>query len=262
MFPIDDKDEILDINSFNSMTYRIFDNEFSQTYDKTNIFPYLGKDFTENEINNPEKEENKPRKPVLLFNVDKQEKYRGKKRREIIPSKLNNKPFIHSKYTADNLLRKVQIHYMTFIIDYSNTVLKKYGYWKKEDFFVNISSDFKKNIKKNNINLLKKSNIGYVLCQKISSKFTTMGNDKNIKIFEKVTENYFIKHLLSENYLKLFKDVYYKNKRIIIFNIGDYSDIIDLTNTKMFEDLLKNKRNEKEDYKEKLKASVNMNYIK
>ena len=259
MYPIDHKDEILDINSFNLMSYIIYDNEFFPTYDKTNEFFHFGEIFTENKRKDSESEENEPRERVLLFNVEKKDKYRGRKRKE---SKLNYGHFIHSKDTSDNLLRKIQIHYMTFIVDYSNAILKKYGYRKKEDFFVNISSDFKENIKKDNINLLKKSNIGYVLCQNISSKFTTMRNDKNIKIFEKVTENNIIKHLLSENYLQLFKDVYHKNKRIIYFKIGDYSDIIDLTNTKMFEDLLKKNINEKEDYKEKLKKSVNMNYIK
>ena len=279
------EDEILDINSINIMPGWISDNQSFPTYDGTKIFIHPGslartlvlsdnlsalseynlycKYFTENEINDSEIEENEPKERASLFNVEKQENYRGRKRKrkEIIDSKLNYEPLIHSKYTSDNLLRKVQTHYMTFIIDYSNTILKKYGYWEKEDFFVNISYDFKKNVNKDNINLLKKSSIGYVLCQNISSKFKTMGNDKNIKIFKKVTENDIIKHLLSENYLKLFKDVYHKNKRIISFNIGDYFDIIDLTNTKMFEDLLKKKRNEKEDYKERLKESLNIYYI-
>ena len=265
MYPYNeyDNEEIFDINSFNIKEKGIdYSADISLTYDETNNYPFFFENFSKKIINEPEIEVEELRKRVSLFNVEKQDKHRGRKRKEKSPSKRNYGPFTHSKFTSDNLIRKIQVHFMNFILDYANTILKKYGYWKKGDFFVKISYDFKKNINKDNINLLKKSNIEYVLCQNISSKFKTIGNDKNINIFKKVKENYIIKYLLSENYLQLFKDVYYKNKRIIKFKIGDYSDIIDLTNTKMFEDLLKKKINQSEDYREKLKQSVKIYYFK
>ena len=265
MYPYNeyDNEEIFDINSFNIKEKGIdYSPDISLTYDETNNYPFFFENFSKKIINEPEIEVEELRKRVSLFNVEKQDKHRGRKRKEKSPSKRNYGPFTHSKFTSDNLIRKIQVHFMNFILDYANTILKKYGYWKKGDFFVKISYDFKKNINKDNINLLKKSNIEYVLCQNISSKFKTIGNDKNINIFKKVKENYIIKYFLSENYLQLFKDVYYKNKRIIKFKIGDYSDIIDLTNTKMFEDLLKKKINQSEDYREKLKQSVKIYYFK
>ena len=77
---------------------------------------------------------------------------------------------------------------MNFIIDYSNSIVKKYGY-REEDFFVGIVYKFKSNIKKENVNLLKASDIGYVLCQKICTSFSTKENEYNVKIFQKVTKN-------------------------------------------------------------------------
>ena len=246
---------------------KIFDKIFYNPLDNIEAIPTDNNSFKEGESsiegqnNTFEREENEPKNQILLFNVEKQDKYRGRKRKRIIPLKLHFEPFFHNKYVCDNLLRKVQVHYMNFIIDYSNSILKKYGY-KKEDFFVAIDYKFKRNVKKDNVNLLKESDIGYVLCQNICSKFKNKENSNNIKIFQKVTKNEIIKYLLSENYLQLFKNVYHKNERIFSFKIRDYSDIIDLTSTKMFEDLLKKKGNEKKDYREKLKEIVYINYIK
>ena len=248
-----DRYEIFDINFYNPLDIQdllTYDNPFKE-----------GKSSNEDETNSSEREENEPKNPILLFNVKKQDKYRGRKRKQIIPVELHFEPFFHDKYVSDNLLRKVQVHYMNFIIDYSNSILKKYGY-KEEDFFVYIIYKFKSNIKKDNVNLLKASDIGYVLCQNICTSFSTKENDNNVKIFQKVTKNEIIKYLFSENYLQLFKNVCHKNERIFSFKIRDYSDIIDLTNTKMFEDLLKKKGNEKKDYKETLKEIVYINYIK
>ena len=219
-----------------------------------------GESSNEDGKNSFEREENEPKNQVLFFS-EKQDKYRGRKRKQIIPLELYLEPSFHDKYVSDNLLRKVQVHYMNFIIDYSNSILKKYGY-REEDFFVDIAYKFKSCIRKDNVNLLKALDIGYVLCQNICSKFKNKENSNNIKIFQKVTKNENIKYLLSENYLQLFKNVYHKNERIFIFKIGDYFDVIDLTNTKMYEDLLKKKGNEKQDYKEKLEEIVYINYIK
>ena len=246
--------------------YEIFDKNFYNPIDNIEATPTYNNSFKEGESsiegenNTFEREENEPKNQILLFNVEKQDKYRGRKRKQIIPLKLHFEPFFHDKYVSDNLLRKVQVHYMNFIIDYSNSILKKYGY-REEDFFVDIVYKFKSNIKKVNVNLLKSSEIGYVLCQNICTSFSTKENDNNVKIFQKVTKNEIIKYLLSENYLQLFKNVYHKNERIFSFKIRDYSDIIDLTSTKMFEDLFKKKGNEKKDYREKLKEIVYINYI-
>ena len=219
-----------------------------------------GESSNEDGKNSFEREENEPKNQVLFFS-EKQDKYRGRKRKQIIPLELYLEPSFHDKYVSDNLLRKVQVHYMNFIIDYSNSILKKYGY-REEDFFVDIAYKFKSCIRKDNVNLLKALDIGYVLCQNICSKFKNKENSNNIKIFQKETKNENIKYLLSENYLQLFKNVYHKNERIFSFKFGDYSDVIYLTSTKMFEDLLKKKGNEKQDYKEKLEEIVYINYIK
>ena len=68
---------------------------------------------------------------------------------------------IHNKYTAYNLLRKIQVHYLTFIIYFMNYLLYKLGYNKK---FYKLDYDFKKNVKKEFVKSLKSQNIGEIIC--------------------------------------------------------------------------------------------------
>ena len=70
----------------------------------------------------------------------------------------------HNKYYSDNIIRKIQSHFISFI----NCVLKELGY---TDEFYNINNKFKINVNKTNIIKINNTNIGYILSQKISSKY-------------------------------------------------------------------------------------------
>lgn len=200
-----------------------------------------------------------PEKKVLLFNVKKNceidKTLRGRKRKE---KSLNQLPNVHTKYTSDNLLTKLQVHFLSFITDYSNSVIYKYGFRKKEERFFKIVYEFKKNTSKDT---LQNSSIEYVLRQNISSKYSTKEKDSNRKLYEKVIQDKNIKYLLSMNYLELFKNVYYKNERKFRYKIGEHYDIIDLSNVKMYEDFLEEKASEKE-YRKRMEEIVKNNYIK
>lgn len=153
-----------------------------------------------------------------------------------------NKQF-HDKNSKDNILRIIQVHYISFIINLINDILDKLGL---EEKFFDIDYQFKSNITKKNISILKKLNIGNILCQKISTKYKIIfkkDNEKNKSIFQEVTKkSIVIKNLLGENYLKLFREVYYKNKRVI--NLSTYGLNYDITLSKKvetFEDIFKKK---------------------
>ena len=200
----------------------------------------------------------KTKEKVLLFDVIKNcevdKTLRGRKRKESL-NQLHN---AHTKYTSDNLLTKLQVHFLSFIIDYSNSVIYKYGFRQKEERFFKIDYKFKKNTSKD---ILQNSSIEYILCQNISSKYSTKEKDSNRKLYEKVTQDKNIKYLLSMNYLELFKNVYYKNERKFRYKIEEHYDIIDLSNVKMYEDFLEEKASEKE-YRKRLEEIVKNNYIK
>ena len=201
----------------------------------------------------------KPEEKVLLFNVKKNcevdKTLRGRKREGKSLYQIHN---AHTKYTSDNLLTKLQVHFLSFITDYSNSVIYNYGFRKKEESFFKIDYKFKKNTSKN---ILQNSSIEYVLCQKISPKYSTKKKDSNRKLYEKVTQNKNIKYLLSMNYLDLFKNVYYKNERKFRYKIGEHYDTIDLSNVKMYEDFLEEKASEKE-YRKRMEEIVQSNYLK
>jgi hypothetical protein len=120
---------------------------------------------------------------------------------------------IHDKYSEDNILRKIQVHYLNFITDVVNELLTYLGYTIK---FIDIDYNEKKKVTKKQLISLRKSNIGKILCQKVSPKFKIKSKEvnNNIVIFNQVKENKIVNDFLSKNYYKLFKDVYLQDKKI------------------------------------------------
>ena len=171
----------------------------------------------------------------------------------------------HDKFAPDNLLRKIQVHYLTFIIAFLNEILQKMNYGKR---FLKLDYEFKKNVNKTNIQNLKTKNIKDIICNKISKKYRNK-EANNLLICEEIKdkkENELINNILSENYLKLFKKIYYKSNKII--NLKEYGldeNIVLSRNIKMFDDLLKVKENEAYDnhdqYIKYIKECAIQNYL-
>ena len=150
--------------------------------------------------------------------------------------KIKNINAIHNKFVTDNLLRKIQIHYINFIVSFINEVLQIFGY-KQKLLFLNYK--FKSNVNKNNINHLKNSSIGDILCTDISPKYSKNSPKYNNIIINIIKNNPIINSILSENYLHLFKNIYYKGKRIIDLKYyGLDTKIILSKKIEMYHDLL------------------------
>ena len=69
-------------------------------------------------------------------------------RKEKNSEDLNSSPKIHDKHSMDNLLRKIQVHYLSFIISYINDILKNLNY---NEQFLKIDYNYKKTINKEKI---------------------------------------------------------------------------------------------------------------
>ena len=165
---------------------------------------------------------------------------------------------IHDKNAPDNILRKIQVHYITFIIDAVNELLHKLEYTEK---FIDLDYNEKKNITKNNFSSLKNLNIGQILCKKISSKFRKQfkqNSFKNNVIFNIVKTNKYVNIFLSQNYIKLFQDVYYKDKRD---NIIDDLYFKLSENVKTYKNLLSEKFDDEEEYKTKVNEVIHKYYF-
>ena len=167
---------------------------------------------------------------------------------------------IHDKNATDNVLRKIHVHYMTFIITAVNELLNHLGYKLK---FIDIDYSNKKVLTKKRFSLLKRTSIGQILCQKVSSKFRKQSKEnlyKNTIIFNQVKENKIINYFLSHNYITVFKDVYLKDKRY--FNENEVNFKFS-ENVKTFENLLDKikKYDDKDEYEQKINEVIQKYYL-
>ena len=180
-------------------------------------------------INNSEINENKE-----LFMIKKHSNQLTKKKRGRDKKKEQNKK-VHDKSSTDNILSKIQNHYLSFIIDFLNNILKFLNYNQK---FLKSDYNYRKNINIEHVNKLKMKTLAEIVCIDISSKYKKYKKNENKLICEQIKEKQVLKNILSENYLEFFKKVYYKSQNPINLNEYGLNEEIELKNVKMYKDLL------------------------
>ncbi len=147
---------------------------------------------------------------------------------------------IHGKNASDNLLRKLQNHYISFILSFLNNVLKNLNY-EGNKRFLKLDYNFKKKIKKDNVETLKKKTIGDIISNKISPKYKFTRKDFNIILCDEIKKSdKVLRNILNENYILFFKKIYYKSvNKISLEEYGLNKEIILPKKVKMYKDLLK-----------------------
>ena len=224
-----------EINSLDSQSAKSNENFFSMK----NSLPPPPTPFDLNQeylMNNDEKEKifennSKDKEKTLKFLLITKEK-RGRK-------KYSNKKVkrIHNKNTADNLLKKIQVHYLSFIVSYLNEILKNLNYNIR---FLKLDYRFKMNVSRKFFESLKKKTIGEIISSEISVKYKKSDKNINKKLYEQIKDNEVLNKIFEDNYLKLFRNIYYKSNKIINFKeYGLNKDIYLSNNVKMLNDLLK-----------------------
>ena len=170
------------------------------------------------------------------FIVNKKKK-RGKQN----TYKNNKYKRIHNYDSPDNILRKIHVDYLSFIVYYLNDILINLKY---EERFYNLSYSFKRKINKNIFNDLKNQSIENIISNKISSKYKKKSAFSNKLILNQIKNRDIINKILSEKYIDLFRKIYYKSNKLI--NLKEYGVdkiIILSSHVKMYKDLLlKNKK--------------------
>lgn len=201
----------------------------------------------------------------LYFGLKKRGKPGPKKLIKIDQLQSGKKPYIHTKNKFDNILTKIQVSYINFLVSFANVVLETYG--KKELKFRFLDSKIKKNNKIENRQKLKEGTIGDILKNKISGKYSTLDKDYNFKIYKELEKDGLsdILYFLNQKFLFFFKNVYYKNLRK--FNLKDFG-LMDLEielpkKIEMYENLLmKNQRDIKfEEYKIKIEKCIKKHFL-
>ena len=150
----------------------------------------------------------------------------------------------HGNKSFDNIERKIQVHFLNFVISFSNDALRYY--FKNSSFsFKKINQKEKIKVNFNNVSKLKKSKIKDLLNSEISVKFKNFDKNEDKKLLSQLKETWLDK-LFDMNYLDLFK-YYYNNKESRLDAIIFEKKKIPLTEgTKSFYELLEDNKEIKE----------------
>lgn len=244
-----------------SNTNLMIDNpNISMEFTDNKYFPFFhnNKKGKNNSFDEEEIYESELNRLYFIDNFKKPSKiFKNKKRGR---EKKKDTTKIHDKYRIDNILTKIQVHYLSFIIAFINDILKNLHFKQR---FLDLDYKYKRNIKKNFTISLKAKNIKDIICNKTTSKFKKFKNS-NSSIYNEIKGNEVLNKLLSENYLLLFKKIYYRSSKIV--NLREYGldkDIILSSDVKMYEDLLKDIDclDANKEYKKKITQCVNNNYF-
>ena len=118
----------------------------------------------------------------------------------------------HTSNFIDNTLCKLQIHFLNFLVNFSNDAIKTtFEKEQKSLKFKKIEHGIKRDIKTGTLENLMQNSISYVLKKKISNKYWKLSKipDYNEQIYNQVIKkSEWLKNLLDMNYLNLFEKYY------------------------------------------------------
>lgn len=201
----------------------------------------------------------KNKKNLFLTEKNKQKRPPGRKGKEFLHRKRK-----HGKEDLDNILSKIQIHYINFIRNLSNDAIKTVPELNpKEDIeFKDIDYRFKRCINFSNFEKLKNLPIKDILCKPISPKFTKFKKkceQYNLFTYNKVIKkSEWLKKCFEIKYNTLFERYYNNSEQLN--NINLEGKIITLSNkTKSFYDLINSQKNE--DLKQKIIDVTELAYL-
>ena len=175
--------------------------------------------------------------------------------------KKENGDKIHLNTDLDNLLARIQVHFLSFIINISNDALIAEFGEDTEYKFRNIDYKIKFKISYSSFTKLKTSSIKDVLNLRISPKYKHCDPKVNSQILEKVlkSDSDWLKKFFNMNYLEMFKKYYYQEKQITEINYeGNIINFNKNNKTQTFYDLL----NKYKDLKNDLINTVKSVYLK
>ena len=159
-----------------------------------------------------------------------------KKKRGRRPKNETSKKRKHDASDYDNILRKIQVHYLTFIVNFTNDLIAAFIINNKELKFKSLSYDLKKTVNHSYVQYLKNKTIGEILQFDASSKNKKYINSINKQIFKKVCEiSPFLANFFNMSYLELFSEYYFKYNRVFFFQGKNISLS---KNTRIFVDLI------------------------
>ena len=183
---------------------------------------------------------NKNQKPKFFtFKINK---YIGRKRKVKKDCSFNElkekEKKIHGKFDFDNILTKIQVHFINFIINIANDAIKVI-YKSNKLKFMAINYQFKSKITFNHFNTLKKGPIKRIIMQEISNKYRKYEKNNNSNVLnEVIKESEWLDKFFNMNFMFLFSK-YHNNCKILKKIVFEDKEIKLSRKTKSFNDLLK-----------------------
>ena len=174
---------------------------------------------------------------------------------------LKEKKKEHNKFSADNIQRKIQVHFLSFIISFMNDIIKSFGFRKK---FFKLKYELKKDVNKKKFAEFKMKNIGEIVSNKISTKYKKEEN-ANKNLYEDLKTNEVLKKIFDMNYMTFFRMYYMTNEKTINLKIFGIEKEIPLSNkTRTYYEFIENlKTKEKnEKYINQINDCLNKKFLK
>ena len=228
--------EIYSIRDPNNIVGEFPENSIDQTKGKDNIsIEELLKIFSNNNsnIDNPVSNRNSPLFSILI------KKKRGKQNEK-------NKKSPHLSTDFDNLQRKIQVHFFTFIINLSNDAIKAVLGSKTPYNFKQIDYKLKIKISYQNVSDLHKLAIKDILKMKISPKNKNFSEFVNNEILNAVCKlSKLLQNFFNIKYLEFFNDFYFNEEKETNKVVFEGKEIPFSKETKNFYHLLKKYENYK-----------------
>ena len=200
-----------------------------------------------------------PKNEKDIFNkIHFERKLDSKTGRNIKNDKKGKNKKFHSAEDFDNIQRKIQVHFISFLIKFGNDILKTI-FGKKTKFnFKDVKYQLKKIVNHKYIENLKKCKYSDILQMKISPKNKNFGEYSNKETLIKVcTYSDKIKKIFDKNYLYIFQRYY--------CNIKNKKDSIDIDDMKITlspkTKTLYNLLNKNEKIKDKIISAINDVYF-
>ncbi len=169
-----------------------------------------------------------------------------KRGRKILENQKNKN--YHGSEDFDNILRKIQVNFISFLIKLANDAIKSVLGKKCAYFFRDIKYEFKRKINHNNVEYLKQCKYSDIIQKEISAKSRKYGENLNKDTFLKICKiSPELQNFFDKNYLYIFQKYYYilkDNQNIVDF---DGLKVKLSPSTKGFNELLK-KENRKDKF--------------
>ena len=133
-------------------------------------------------------------------------KKRGKKPKEN-NQKSAKKP--HCSDDFDNIQRKIQVHFISFLISFSNDLLKYFFGNKTKYHFKDVKYDLKRVVNHKYVEYIKQCKYSDIMQMKISPKNKLFNEDNNKIIFSRITQlSEELKNFFDKKYLYIFQKYY------------------------------------------------------